>query len=120
MNTAAATAGTAAGEAYQPAAGAPQQQQYLQQQQPLSQQQSPQQQPGRAGVAPPQLRLLSPSPQVVNQYMESLQTLMKLCKQCDRCVWWANMAPHSARKAPVITCLAQVNTHAYVVACPLT
>ncbi|WIA29376.1 hypothetical protein OEZ86_011880 [Tetradesmus obliquus] len=84
MNTAAATAGTAAREAYQPAAGAPQQQQYLQQQQPLSQQQSPQQQPGRAGVAPPQLRLLSPSPQVVNQYMESLQTLMKLCKQCDR------------------------------------
>jgi hypothetical protein len=35
-------------------------------------------------VPPLQLRPLSPSPQVVSQYVESLQTLMRLCKQCDR------------------------------------
>jgi hypothetical protein len=67
----------------QPAA----QQQYMQQQRsPL--QHSPQQQAARAGVPQLQLRPLSPSPQVVSQYVESLQTLMRLCKQCDRCVKW--------------------------------
>ncbi|KAF6262503.1 hypothetical protein COO60DRAFT_1624922 [Scenedesmus sp. NREL 46B-D3] len=56
------------------------QQQYMPQ---PEQQLSPSQQAGRVGVPPLQLPL-SPSPQVASQYVESLQTLAKLCKQCDR------------------------------------
>lgn len=65
----------------QPAGSTQQQQQYY-----IPQQQQQQLSPPAAAAAasPVLLRPISASPQAADQYMEALQTLMNLCKQCDR------------------------------------